>query len=113
MQILKHTCPFTGGNFKLLMRNESEREITFFHAITGEEFTAKLTNGNIIIPIAAFNEIETVSLNKAAQMLGVTKQRVSKLIKDGKIDALKVNGRFNVVADSVRNYDAMTRGRKW
>lgn len=113
MQILKHTCPFTGGNFKLIMRRDQDTKITFYHALTGEQFNMEIKDGNVIIPLAAFNEIETVTLNKAAQMLGVTKQRVSKLIKDGKIDALKVNGRYSVITSSVREYDAMARGRKW
>lgn len=113
MKILKHTCPFTGGNFKLIVRNENESELTFNHALTGQEFTAKILDGNLIVPVCAFDAIETVSLNKAAQMLGVTKQRVSKLIKDGKITGLKINGRYSVLTESVKNYDAMTRGRKW
>ena len=75
MQILKHTCPFTGGNFKLIMRRDQDSKLTFFHALTGEQFDME--------------------------------------IKDGKIDALKVNGRYSVIASSVREYDAMARGRKW
>ena len=113
MRILKHTCPFTGGKFKLIESDSEKDKITCFHALTGEQFNIKIKDGNFIIPLDAFNEIETVSLNKAAQMLGVTKQRVSKLIKDGKIEALKVNGRYSVIASSVREYDAMARGRKW
>ncbi len=113
MKILKQTCPFTGGKFKLIESDDKKDKITFFHALTGEQFDMEVKDGKLIIPLAAFNEIETVSLNKAAQMLGVTKQRVSKLIKDGKIDALKVNGRYSVIASSVREYDAMARGRKW
>ena len=113
MRILKQTCPFTGGKFKLIESDDKKGKITCFHALTGEQFEIEMKDDYLIIPISVFNDIETVSLNKAAQMLGVTKQRVSKLIKDGKIDALKVNGRYSVIAESVRNHDAMTRGRKW
>lgn len=112
MKIINHTCPFTGGDFKI-MHTDRYPAFKFTHALTGEEFTASIVDGYMTIPVKAFEPVACVTLSKTAKMLGVSKQHVTTLVKNGKIQAIKFNGRYRIVKDSVENYDAMTRGRKW
>jgi len=112
MKILKYTCPFTGGDFKLIVKDDYPA-IKINHTLTGEEFTCSIVDGHITIPLEAFAPVGCVTLMQAARMLHISKQQVSNLIKQGKLQAIKFNGRYRILKESVENYDAMTRGRKW
>lgn len=112
MKILKYTCPFTGGDFKLIVK-EDYPALKINHALTGEEFTCSIVDGHITIPLDALAPVECVTLMQAAKTLNISKQHVTNLIKAGKLQAVKFNGRYRILKESVENYDAMTRGRKW
>lgn len=92
MREITLTCPFTGVEFKAL--EYADGKIVLHHAITGEEIhmnwncSCKRYN----IPKNAFKHIETVTMSEAADILEVSRQRISKIAKEGTIKPHDVNG---------------------
>ena len=83
------TCPFTGVNFQGFKHNG---KIMFNHPLLHEMCSATIDNGKIIIPANLFAHIETVTPNEAADILCVSRQRISQLINDDVIPSHMVNG---------------------
>lgn len=98
------TCPFTGVEFKAL--ECADGRVIVRHAITGEEIIMNW-NGTIQrynIAKSAFKHIETVSMIEAAEILDVSRQRISKIAADGTIQAHDVNGSTVFVLSDVLEY---------
>lgn len=104
MREITLTCPFTGVEFKAL--EYADGKIIIHHAITGEEihmnwnYSCKRYN----IPKRAFKHIETVTMQEAARILDVSRQRISKIAGDGIITPHFVNGNTIFVLDDVLEY---------
>lgn len=98
------TCPFTGAEFTAL--EYADGKIVFHHAITGEEihmnWNSSCCRYNLTRDV--FKHIKTVTMGEAADILGVSRQRVSKIAKDGIIKAHDVNGTMVFVLSDVLTY---------
>lgn len=98
------TCPFTGAEFKAL--EYADGRIVTRHALTGEEirmnWNCSINKYNI--QGKAFRHIETVTFSQAAEILDVSRQRISKIASDNVIQPHMVNGTPVFVLDDVLKY---------
>ena len=104
MKEITMTCPFTGVEFSAL--EFADGKIVFYHAITGEEIHMNWnsTVQRYYIPRNAFSHIETVSMGEAAEILDVSRQRISKIAADGIIQPHDVNGSTVFMLSDVLEY---------
>lgn len=104
MQEKKFTCPFTGVEFTAL--EYMDGHIIARHALTGEEIHMNwnCTINRYNIPRNAFKHIETVSMVEAAEILDVSRQRISKIAADGVIQAHEVAGSTVFILSEVLEY---------
>lgn len=91
MKIEAHTCPFTGGNFDTVQMKDNW---IVTHPITGETIRClRHEHGRyLMVPLWAFEKIDTITPTEAAEMLGVSRQRVDQLASAGKLCQRYVNG---------------------
>lgn len=87
----KLTCPFTGEKFTATF--EDDNTVTVSNPLTGAIYNFHICGNAITVPLELFNYIETIDFNSAAQILNISKQRVSKIAKDNVIPTYKINGR--------------------
>lgn len=73
-----------------------------FRTPPGAVFTVQVDGGYI-------NETESVSMTEAARMLGVSKGRVSQLVKAGRLDTVLAGGRSRVTLASI---EARAHGKR-
>ena len=104
MQEVILTCPFTGVTFKAL--TDVTGNLYFNHPLTGE---ACRVNYNISIkkynmPKEYLKHIETVTLAETAEILEITRQRVSTIAQTGVITPKTVNGQTVFLKDEVLEY---------
>lgn len=104
MKEKKFTCPFTGVEFTAL--ECADGKIIARHALTGEEIHMNwnYTISRYNIPRNAFRHIETVSFSQAAEILDVSRQRISKIAADGIIQIHVVNGTQVMILSDVLEY---------
>lgn len=96
------TCPFTGVEFEALQSNNG-RNYIFTNPATGQTFTAK--DGMLTLPVSAFvDSPRSVAPIEAAQMLCVSKQRITKLLRTGKLPFFLVNGNKRILESDVLEY---------
>lgn len=83
------TCPFTGIEFTAI--KSADGDIIAANPITHEEIKMNYNNScnRYYIDPSQFKYIETTTPIKAAKILGVSVQRVSKLMADGKLNAFE------------------------
>lgn len=98
------TCPFSGVEFTAL--ETADHDIIARHALTGEEF--KMTMNRSIkkynLQREWFKHIETVTQVEAAEILDVSRQRVSKIAADGVIKSYTICGMRVFKLDDVLEY---------
>ncbi len=104
MKEIMLTCPFTGIEFKAL--ECADGKIIIRHAITGAEIHMNWnsTCNRYYIKKDAFKHIETVSMMQAAEILDVSRQRISKIATDGVIQAYDINGNTVFMLSDVLEY---------
>lgn len=102
MKTVNITCPFTGVDFDALVSDDNT--IIFISPVTGETFTMKRDGENYLLPEKALRKHDLVTLKETAQILEVTKQRVSKIVKNGTIPVKRVNGNAMFLRSDVLNY---------
>lgn len=98
------TCPFTGVEFSAL--EYADGTLIVKHPLTGT-LNRINWNGTIErynIPRFLFKHISTVTLTEAAEILVVSRQRISQIAKDGVIPAKSVNGSTVFLLDDVLKY---------
>lgn len=96
MKKLKKSDPFTGIKFDALeMDNKSLIVHTPFHDTLTLEYDAR--TDKYTIPAKSFKYFETITLREAAEELGVSRMRISRMCKDNLLKCAKING--NLVID--------------
>ena len=68
--------------------------IRWFVSKSEPETLVVVCNGN-------WRDLDCVTATQAAEMLGVSRMRVNQLLNDGKLDAMKVGGKWMVERESV------------
>ena len=100
------TCPFTGKPFTAL-QNEETLDITIPDAITGEMITLLYDwreNAYLLPTEKIVRRYDLVSQTEATYILGVTRQRISQLIKNETIKAMQIDGRWYFERKDVLDY---------
>lgn len=102
MKSIALICPFTGVEFEAL-QSELTGEYIFTNPITGQLYASE--NKHLYLPISAFTDSpKSVAPIEAAEMLGVSKQRVTKLLRTGKLPFFLVNGNKRILENDVLEY---------
>ena len=98
------TCPFTGVTFEALQT--ADNNIIGRNPITGAEVRMNYNsscNRYYICP-DAFKKVETLTLSEAAEVLGISVQRISKMVSDGILKAFEIDGKKKTTLESVLEY---------
>ena len=103
----KLTCPFTGEKFKAVFDNDNTVGMT--NPLTGSYYNFKIMGNAITIPLELFNYIETVTINEAANILGVSKQRISAIAKNETIPTYQVGGKTVFKLSDVLKYKQLRK----
>lgn len=98
----KLTCPFTGEKFKAVFDNDNTVGMT--NPLTGASYNFKIMGNAITIPLELFNYVETVTINEAADILKVSKQRISAIAKNETIPTYQVSGKTVFKLSDVLKY---------
>lgn len=90
MKEITLTCPFTGMEFSAC--EYADGTIVFKHPLTGEmlrmNYNSSIHRYNL--EKSFFKHIETITIAEATEILGVTKQRMSQIIKNQVVPSFKV-----------------------
>lgn len=98
------TCPFTGVEFSALEYADGSLLIT--HPLTGEQVKINW-NGTVSrfnVPKNLFKHYGTVTMSEAAEMLGVSRQRITAIAKNGTIPPKLMNGSIIFLVSDVLDY---------
>lgn len=87
MKRITLTCPFTGVTFEAA--ETADGNILAYNPLTGEEIRMNYNSSNnrYYMRPSSWHEIETHTLKDAAELLNVSIQRVSTMVKNGTIPA--------------------------
>ena len=98
------TCPFTGLEFEAL--ETAAGDLIVKHALTGEDVRLNWnpSNNRYYMRKSPFHHIETVTPAEAAEMLEVSKQRISQIVQKQTIPVHMVNGMPVFVKSDVVRY---------
>lgn len=102
------TCPLTGAEFVIA---STENELAPFakaaahHPLTHEPVDMYVNERfELCIPIRHFEHIETLSRMEAAYLMGVTRQRITQILKDDIIPSHIVNDSVVFVKNDIIDY---------
>lgn len=108
MRKQKLTCPLTGCGFEVITTNEENPMFEKFlmsHPIEHYPFEAYVNERyELCIPLKCFERVETVTPSEAANILNVSKQRMSQLIRSNVLNAHIVNGQPVFKLEDVLEY---------
>lgn len=98
------TSPFTGLEFHAL--EQLDGTLIVKNPISGCMHYIKYdaSTGNICIPRMLFNHVETVNAKQASKILGVSRQRVSAIAKNGNIRACYIANSLHFLLDDVLEF---------
>ena len=102
MREIEMTCPFTGANFKGCELDSGN--IVIVHPITGEHIIMQKKGRVFEIPASCFFRQDTISMTEAAELLNVSKQRVSQIANDGIVPVKTINGQKVFLRSDISNY---------
>ena len=98
------TCPFTGCQFTAL--EDADGNLYVKHPLTDDmnrvNYNCSIKKYNI--PMQLFKHIETVTLVQAAEILEVTRQRMSMIAANNTIPAKTVNSQTVFILGDVLKY---------
>ena len=104
MKSLILTCPFTGVEFTALV--DADNNLYVKNPLTNEDvrvnYNCSIKKYNI--PANLFKHVDTVTLAQAAEILEVSRQRISAIALDNVIPAKSVNGQTVFVLSDVLKY---------
>lgn len=103
----KLTCPFTGERFKAVFNNDNTVRMT--NPLTGASYSFKIMGNAITIPLELFNYVETVTIQEAADILEVSKQRISAIAKNETIPTYQVGGKTVFKLSDVLKYKQLRK----
>ena len=98
------TCPFTGCAFDATI--DKDKNLYVKHPITQNMHVIKFDPFMECyeVPEGLFDYIETVSLRQAAEILGVSRQRISDIAANATIQAKTANGQTVFTLSDVLKY---------
>lgn len=98
------TCPFTGCTFTAL--EDLSGNIYFRNPLTGEDlkmnYNCSIDKFNL--PRSFFRKVETVTPSEAAEILEVSRQRISAIMASNVIKPVFVNGKQCLLKTEVLEY---------
>ena len=102
------TCPLTGVEFELMsLENQLvplSKAVTH-HPLLHYPLDIYINERwEVCIPYKYFEHIKTVTPTEAAEILGVSRQRIAQIISDNVIDSHIVNGSPVLLLDDVMEY---------
>lgn len=103
----KLTCPFTGEKFKAVFDNDNTVGMT--NPLTGASYNFKIMGNAITIPLELFNYVETVTMQEAANILEVSKQRISAIAKNETIPTYQIGGKTVFKLSDVLKYKQLKK----
>lgn len=97
----KMTDPFTGVEFTATFHNDNS--VSMSNPLTGASYNFKIYGNSITIPLSLFDRIAIYTPQEAAKILGVSRQRISKMAIDEVIPSYTIAGtRVFKAADVIR-----------
>ena len=98
------TCPFTGVAFEAL--KSADGSLIVQNPLTGENMRIGYNEPSrrYLVDERQFEHIETVSSQKASEILDVSRARISRIIKDDVIPHFKINGKHVFRKDDIMSY---------
>ena len=98
------TCPFTGQPFTALI--DTDDNLYCKHALTGElmKINFNWPIKRYMIPKSYLERIDTVSFTDAAELLGVSRQRISAIAANDTIRSYELNGQKVFLMSDVLKY---------
>lgn len=112
MKEITLTCPFTGAEFNAC--EMADGSILIVHPLTGEQlkinWNCSIKKFNV--PKNLFKHYETCTPAEAADILGVTRQRMHSIISDEVIPVKHVAGRAVFLLSDVYHYRDNRKGAK-
>ena len=104
MKMQNYTCPFTGMAFCALERNDGG--FIFYNVVDNSkiEIVYNPETKCFEIPKESFRHVETLSVKEASEVLGVSRQRIDTLLKNGTIACIKNNNVCLLIKNSVLEY---------
>lgn len=105
MERAMFTCPFTGVEFQAF-KEPHTKKMFFAHALDHEMFgiTWDMERDCFIVPAYMFRHIPTCTPAEAAEILDVSRQRVSQLVNDDIIPSHIVNNQPVFILKDVLEY---------
>lgn len=98
------TCPFTGIEFNTI--EDSDKNLYLKHPYTGT--TTKINYDALghfyIVPAELFTHIDTITPSEAAEILHVTRQRISAIAANATIPTYTINGQTVFLLNDVLEY---------
>lgn len=112
MKKITLTCPFTGVEFDAL--ENADGSLIVQHPLTGEHMRVGFNepSNRYLLDRRKFEHIETVTPVEAAEILGVSKARISAITREMTIPHFTVNGKSVFLLDDIKAYsDTRSVGR--
>lgn len=97
----KMTCPFTGVSFPII---EQDGFIIAVNPLDDSTMKMMINDNKLIVPLDAFNFRETLTLGQAADLLGVSRQRISQIAHTGVIPVKMVADEQRFLTSDVLRY---------
>lgn len=89
MKTETHTCPLTGAPFDAV---HLENSLVVIDPLTNTQIAYPVRDGYMMVPLWALGNVETMTPVQAAELLGVSRQRIDQLAATGKLCQRYVNG---------------------
>lgn len=97
----KMTSPFTGVSFPII---EQDGYIIAVNPLDDLTVKAIIKDNKLIVPLDAYNFRETLTLGQAAELLGVSRQRISQIAHTGVIPVKMVADEQRFLTSDVLRY---------
>ena len=97
----KMTCPFTGVSFPII---EQDGYIIVVNPLDDSIVKAIIKDNMLIVPLDAYNFRETLTLGQAADLLEVSRQRISQIAHTGMIPVKMVADEQRFLTSDVLRY---------
>lgn len=112
MEKVMITCPFTGLEFEAL-KYADDRLVTS-NKITGEEIqiTYNPSIKKYMLDARQLKHIPLVTMEECAETLGVSKPRVSVLVRKGKLQTVRPSAALYITKESMLDYKRQQRKAK-
>lgn len=98
------TCPFTGLEFEAI--EFADGSIVTTNKITGEDMRigfSTVSNRYLVDP-RFLKHVEMVTMEECAEFLEISKPRISKLVKEGRLQTVRPSAALFITRDSMLDY---------